>query len=267
MSETSYSVVIRVKNSARTIKACISSLLEQDIPPKEIIIVDSGSSDQTIQIIEEFEICKVVLYPDEPFNYSKALNIGIREVSQPYVLNFSSHCYFIDPKSIQIMLGFIVNNKSAVAVTFGHCRRQEWKKPLDPSNVSYRLINRSNFRGHAMDNPCAMIRTHQWKLRHFNEDLERCEDQEWAYYWIKNENYYSVMIDEPKLIYDQPNFDARKVAKDFFTVGHLLHSYPSSVFFMIKLFIAGFFRPKKIINYHKVIYFLIMYRIINNKGI
>ncbi|MCS7137355.1 MAG: glycosyltransferase family 2 protein, partial [Candidatus Caldarchaeum sp.] len=48
------SVIIPTFNEERHIKACIESLLKQDLKDMEIIVVDNGSKDKTTAIVEEY---------------------------------------------------------------------------------------------------------------------------------------------------------------------------------------------------------------------
>ncbi|MDD4521509.1 MAG: glycosyltransferase family 2 protein [Methanosarcina sp.] len=48
------SFVIPVFNSERTLDECLSSIVNQDYPDVEIIVVDNGSTDQTIEIAKKY---------------------------------------------------------------------------------------------------------------------------------------------------------------------------------------------------------------------
>ncbi len=49
------SVIIPVFNEETVIRECLQSLFEQSVEPQEIIIVDDGSTDSTIEKIQELQ--------------------------------------------------------------------------------------------------------------------------------------------------------------------------------------------------------------------
>lgn len=70
------SVIIPAYNAEKTIKQCIKSLLRQDYPNYEIIIVDHFSSDNTTEIIKKYKKIKYLNeYKNGP---SVARNMGVR---------------------------------------------------------------------------------------------------------------------------------------------------------------------------------------------
>ena len=49
------SVIIPTYNSAETIKACLKSLSNQTLKPLELILIDDGSTDDTIKTIKALQ--------------------------------------------------------------------------------------------------------------------------------------------------------------------------------------------------------------------
>lgn len=70
------SFVIPTLNRERTVKACLESIANQDYEQKEIIVVDGGSSDRTVEVASKFAKVIVDLGP-----LGSARKKGIRESS------------------------------------------------------------------------------------------------------------------------------------------------------------------------------------------
>ena len=74
---TIISVIIPTYNCADTFEVCLKSLLDQDLGEKEIIVVDGGSTDGTLDLINKYgnQIDKWISKPDK--GIYDALNKGI----------------------------------------------------------------------------------------------------------------------------------------------------------------------------------------------
>ncbi|MBI5967024.1 MAG: glycosyltransferase [Deltaproteobacteria bacterium] len=72
------SVITAVLNSQKTIRDAIESVLNQDYKNVEHIIIDGGSTDGTLEVIEEYrgQIARMISEPD--WGVYEALNKGIR---------------------------------------------------------------------------------------------------------------------------------------------------------------------------------------------
>ena len=76
-------VVIPTFNRYDFLKRAIESVLAQSYPPKEIIVVDDGSSDATSQIKKDFEFIKYIY--QENSGVSSARNKGIQNATYPWI--------------------------------------------------------------------------------------------------------------------------------------------------------------------------------------
>ena len=70
------SVVIPTLNEAGTIKAAIDTIDKYVTYPKEIIIVDSNSTDGTLEIVKDTNLCRLIIEPRR--GYGVALRTGIK---------------------------------------------------------------------------------------------------------------------------------------------------------------------------------------------
>ena len=66
------SIILTVYNNSKYLEKCINNILKQSYPPKEIVLVDDGSTDnETKKIYTHFKFIKNI-----NFNYYKIENIG-----------------------------------------------------------------------------------------------------------------------------------------------------------------------------------------------
>ena len=94
------SVIVCAKNEAENTKKFVPLLAEQDYPDFEIILIDDASSDDTLEIFEEFEkqypnIRLVKVQNNEAFwgNKKFALTLGIKAAKKEYLLFTDADCY------------------------------------------------------------------------------------------------------------------------------------------------------------------------------
>src|SRR6202789_2317724 len=83
------SVTIITYNSGRFIKKCLESVLDQDYPFKEVIVVDNNSSDGTIDILEPFEDRCRIIYNEENIGCAAAQNQAIALSNAEWVLTLN----------------------------------------------------------------------------------------------------------------------------------------------------------------------------------
>jgi len=234
------SVIIRTRNSGSVIDRCLKSLAHQKHLLLEIIIVDSASVDNTLSIAKDYE-CKIVCYPlDEiPFNYSKALNLGIQQAKGDNILIISSHVWLPNPNSIQWMLEHLYENDSFKAVSLSRSNEVEKlnKEIIKPAVMK---VTKNQFNGEGMYNYCSLIRKSDWEKRSFREDLPTCEDQEWIWYWMNQENASSLIFQTPLAGYDNPNYNTAKDVQEYYTLGKYIYSYYGSFAFLKRLYLKAF---------------------------
>lgn len=85
------SVVVPVYNGAKTIGAAIEHLLNQSLPPQEIIVVDDGSTDETAEILRSFGNLIIALSKPNG-GPASARNTGIRASSSSLIAFTDSDC-------------------------------------------------------------------------------------------------------------------------------------------------------------------------------
>ncbi|MFI8378750.1 glycosyltransferase [Leeuwenhoekiella sp. NPDC079379] len=102
------SAIIPAYNAVNHLTRAIDSLLNQSKPLLEIIIVDDGSTDTTLQIAKEYESkYKIIrIISQENLGVSAARNVAIRESKGLYILMLDSDDFFAETfveKAIQLI--------------------------------------------------------------------------------------------------------------------------------------------------------------------
>ncbi len=80
------SVIIPVYNSESTVAFAIESVIGQDYPFKELILVDGNSSDGTLGVIDRYTDDISVIISEDDNGYADAFNKGINASSGEFVL-------------------------------------------------------------------------------------------------------------------------------------------------------------------------------------
>jgi rhamnosyltransferase len=85
------SIVIRAKNEARYIGETLRAIFDPEaLRPRQVVVVDSGSTDGTQAIVRSFPTRLIQITPDE-FTYGYALNLGVANVDAEIVATLSAH--------------------------------------------------------------------------------------------------------------------------------------------------------------------------------
>lgn len=266
------SVIIRTRNSGAVLDKCLNSLVNQKNVRLEFIVVDSESTDNTLSIAREYQ-CKIVAFPLDKvsFNYSKALNLGIRQAKSETILIISSHVWLPNPNSLKWMIQHLYEDDFIKTVSVSRSK-EDAKLNMEIINPSVVKITRDQFKGHGMYNYCSLIRKADWEKRPFNEILPTCEDQDWIWYWMKNENASSLIFEKPLAGYDNPNYNIAKDVQEYYTLGKSIWPYYGSVSFLKELYMKalGDLKNKRLArakHYFFVANALLKYRFLPPKSI
>ncbi|GAB3222938.1 hypothetical protein GCM10027586_12660 [Kineococcus gypseus] len=168
------SIIIRTYNSAVTLNATIDSVRAQSCPV-EVVIVDSGSTDDTLRIAHE-RAEQVVTIAHEDFSYGGALNAGARAAAAPFHGALSSHTLL--PRRDWVEIGRRHLEAGAVAACGGEVDGDD--RPLTaPLRADADYLARHRYWG--FTNTASVWRSEVWRVHPFDESLVATEDQEWSW--------------------------------------------------------------------------------------
>ncbi|MFN4197812.1 MAG: glycosyltransferase [Flavobacterium sp.] len=115
------SIIVCAKNEAENVKHLIPALLSQDYPDFEVVLIDDSSSDETLDIFEEFEktssrIKLVKVVNNEAFwgNKKFALTLGIKAAKNEYLLFTDADCLPVSNQWLKEMSAHFTLKKTIV---------------------------------------------------------------------------------------------------------------------------------------------------------
>src|ERR1022692_1653605 len=112
------SIIIRSLNEERYLDQLLLSIAEQSVPAseREIIVVDSGSTDSTLDIARRHS-CRILHIRRQDFSFGRSLNIGCDTAKGAILVFISGHCV---PASGQWLADLTrPMHESNVAITYG----------------------------------------------------------------------------------------------------------------------------------------------------
>lgn len=175
------SVVIRTYNEERHLRALLQGIAEQerDGIDVETVLVDSGSTDATLEIAREFDV-RIEPIRKEDFSFGRSLNVGCRAAEGEALVFVSGHCI---PATRRWLVELVKPlGKQDIAYTYGG------QLGDDSSHFSEKQIFGKYFpaddklpqEGFYCNNANAALLKSVWSEHPFDEELTGLEDMHLA---------------------------------------------------------------------------------------
>lgn len=209
---TKVSVIIPVYNTASYLKECIDSVLRQTLDDIEVICVNDGSTDSSLEILESYKLKddRIVLINQKNRGLGAARNIALKHASGKYVLFLDSDDYLDEMaledlydlatrKSIDLLIFKLINfnNETYKEVKYKYFEMDFLKRIVDDDIFNWKMVKNKIF-DMAVTAPA----------KFFKMDL------------IKNIYFPENLIFEDSLFFIKVIFRARRV---YFYDRHLYH--------------------------------------------
>ncbi len=188
------SIVIRAYNEEKHLPALLDRIQAQSVQPVETILVDSGSTDDTLAIAGRYPVKIVHIKPGD-FTFGRSLNKGIAAASAPIAVLASAHVLPFDERWLEHLLAPFADEQ--VALSYGMQRGgaesefsedqhwQRWFPEHSDWDQPHPYCNNAN---------AAILRS-LWQQQPYDEDLTGLEDLAWAS-WAKHEGYKVAYVAE-----------------------------------------------------------------------
>jgi glycosyltransferase involved in cell wall biosynthesis len=186
---TQIGIVIRTYNEAALLSRMFNAVMSQSEQSFEIILVDSGSTDNTLEIANTYDRVKIIQIPKENFSYGRALNIGIASFAErtKYIVMLSAHAIPCNKQWLSELIKPMQQDSRVMAV-YG----KQIPLPEHMSNPIVRFLASKAYpecygdnvittnTSHFFSNANGAITPKSWSEIQFDENLSGAEDVDWA---------------------------------------------------------------------------------------
>ena len=187
MSNILVSIIVPMYNSEKYIERCIKSLINQSYKNIEIILIDDGSKDKTIEILKLYNSkdSRIKLYKKKNSGASSARNYGLEKCTGDYILFVDADDY-IDSNMVQDIVSMVditVNTMVFSGNDEIYKDKIEYRNLFvgikDKMNISRNIVMREIASGRAGLICCKLIPksiVDKFNIR-FDESIKMSEDQ------------------------------------------------------------------------------------------
>ena len=180
------SIIIRTYNEERYLGQLLAAIDDQERAregaggttltiEREVLVVDSGSTDRTVEIAESFG-ARVLHIASEDFSFGRSLNLGCDAAEGAVLVFISGHCVPCDAVWLRHLIIPILDGQ--VVAAYGKQRGGEATKLSEHQVFAKLYPDQSSIpqKGFFCNNANAAVKRSVWETFRFDEDLLGLED-------------------------------------------------------------------------------------------
>lgn len=226
MSNVFISIIIPLYNKEACILKTIESITSQDYSDYEIVVVDDGSTDHSVAIIEALNNPKIRLFKKANGGPASARNLGVEKSKGNWGI-FLDADDTLEPGALTHLADLTRKEPKCEFFCGNHYIKDETGKTLYGKNFREGYVWNNFFSYHAKRiRPragAAMFSMRLLKQYPYDEHLRRYEDAACVFVIMRNHRAY--VTPQPVMTYYRTNSDASKPRKDVSEdyIGHLTY--------------------------------------------
>jgi rhamnosyltransferase len=229
MSAIESSIIILTRNGEATIGECLGQIYTQNYTDFEVIVIDSASTDRTLDILSNFPV-KVFNIKVEEFGHGKTRNYGAKLAKGKYLVYLTQDAIPFNENWLENLLQNFNDKDVAGAysrnvpkegcdpfearyITRGWGTEKQLKSIKDPASnypASYKELV-------FFSNTSSCIRKDVWEKIPFDDNLVQTEDQDWARNVL--EAGYKISYDPASMVLHSHNNSLKTLFRKYFDAG------------------------------------------------
>lgn len=188
-------IVMRSFNEGWALRETLPALRAQRFTSWELIVIDSGSTDGSVELIRQFQPARFLQITPQEYNPSRVMNQGMRLARAPLAVFLNADATPQSPDWLAPLVDRLQNPN--VAAVFGRQIARpdaravfacDYERCFGPNRESARW-------DHFFSMVSSGLRKDIWARRGFREDLQYAEDDEYTR-WCRAEGHEIVYVPE-----------------------------------------------------------------------
>ncbi len=223
------SIIVLVKNGGERLKLLMESLQKQNYDGSvEIIAIDSGSKDRSLEVLKKYDTEIVRIKPEE-FHHSKTRNLGAQKANGDVLVYLTQDALPINHDLLEKLVKPLKNHN--IAVSYGRQIANPGAKDVVAFFYSYfypderRVLVKEmakNPKKFYMDHiyvsdVCSAIKKDVWKDLRFTDDVPMSEDKDFALKVL--EAGYEIVYEPGATVYHSHDYSLVSLFKRRFQDG------------------------------------------------
>jgi len=132
-------VIIPTKNGGAYIESLLSALFRQSFPPTQVIVVDSGSRDGTVEIAKKFPV-KLIQIPPFQFDHGGTRNMAVSFTNEEFIVFLTQDALPSGKDFLRNLLSPFDEDEKIAAVYGRHLPRED-ADPIERFSRNYNYGN------------------------------------------------------------------------------------------------------------------------------
>jgi rhamnosyltransferase len=191
MSDPMASIILRSYNEGWALRETLPALCAQEFRKWELIVIDSGSTDGSIEMIRQMNPARFIQIAPREYNPSRVMNLGMRLARAPFGIFLNADATPQGSRWLRPLVDALLDERTAAV--FGRqiprpdCRAVyacDYERCFGAGRESARW-------DHFFSMVSSGIRRDVWSLRGFLETLQYAEDDEYTR-WCRQQGYRVV---------------------------------------------------------------------------